>query len=133
MPKFNDSKFEATLKANAATVLNVPEAAVPLDWMSLLLELITGIFSGCFNNPTPTPQTSAEIAAQLKSASSPQKAVMKRRTRKHYMQAGKTRKDGDAAHATMVLSVEQTPQSDLAQAIEDAREDANAVPEFDMI
>jgi hypothetical protein len=137
MPAFDDAKFTEALTTQAVKVLGVPDAAaVPLDWMSILTGLLGSLFTGCMGAPTPTPvapATSIDIAAQLKGANFIQKAALRNRIRKEYIQAGKTRKDGDNAFQTVLNTVSAAPVSDIAQAIDHARQDANeTAPLFEM-
>lgn len=132
MAAFNDTKFTDALKSSAATVLNVAPAAVPIDFISIIMDLITGIFSGCLNKPDPTPTTPTEAATQLKNATPFQKSLLKQRTRKHFKQAGKGRHEADQAHETMLAAVAATSTEDLAQAIEDAKTDAAVFPDVDL-
>jgi hypothetical protein len=140
MAVFKEDKFSTVLSQHASQVLGVPQVAVPTDWMSLLMDLITGLFTGCLNQtpkpasdaPAAAPTTSTDIATQLKNANFIQRAQLRQRARKHYVQAGKTRRDGDNAYETMVSAVAATEVPDLAQAIDDARTDANVFPDFDL-
>lgn len=130
---FDEAKFTQVLTASAAQVLKVAPAAVPLDWMSILTGLLGSLFSSCLGGTTPTPPaSSADVATQLKNANVIQRSVLRQRIRKAYVQAGKTRKDGDDAYATVEHAVATTSHDDLTSAIEHARQDAAMIPDFEM-
>lgn len=135
MPKFQEDKFNQVVTTHYAAALGVAPAAVPTDLITLLLSFFSNIFTSCFNNPTPTPApaSSADIAAQIKGANVVQKAIMRQRVIRHYLDHDKSRKDGIVASQAMFSAVDATSVNDLAQAIDDARTDASAIPEFDQI
>ena len=132
MAAFNDKKFTDVLTSQASGFLGVPQAAIPTDWISLLLSLITGIFGGCLNNPTPTPTSSTDAAAQIKGANFIQRGVMHGRIVRHFRQHDFDKKKSRAAGDTVLASVDATSVADLAQAIDDAKEDAKSVPDVDL-
>lgn len=129
MNAFNEEKFSAALKTHAATVLGVAPEAVPGDFISSILDLLTGFLSSCLGGKT---MTSAEAAARVKNSNRVQQNNVKRQIRKQYARQGKSREEADQAFQTLLLAGTDTPADDLAKVIDDARADDAAVPEFDL-
>jgi hypothetical protein len=133
MATFNDEKFVTTLKQHAAQVSGVTVAGLDPSLISLLINLASGLFTGCMNPSTPTPASPASVAAQLKSPSLIQTNVLKQRARRQAIEAGQPRSHGDIAAAALLSACAATSVEDLTLAITDANTDAAAVPQLDML
>ena len=105
--------------------------------VSTIMDLFTNLITSCFNKPAPGPSpaptpTPAAVAAQIKGMSGVQQSILRNRARRHVVQQGMSREQGNLAGNTLVTVAVETPQDHLATAVAHLQEADAAFPSLDM-